>query len=210
LDNILDEIGNKEIPVEDITGKVIKEPGLLPVVIEGFSAKKANIKFKSAKILVQISRKEPGLLYDYFDFFAEQLSNKNNILKWSAIDILANLTPVDTQEKFDKLVPKYHSMLYEGSLITAGHVIAGSGVIVKSKPYLEDKITASVLDIENIPLPTEECRNIAKGHAITVFGDYFNYIGNKARVIEFIRKELNNTRNSTRKKAEKFLTKWAK
>ncbi len=210
MDTILDEIGRKEVPVQDITGKVIKKPELLPEVIEGFCSNKAGIKFKSAKILVQISRDKPDLLYDYFDFFAEQLNNKNNILKWSAIDILANLTPVDIQKKFDQLMPDYYAKLCEGSLITSGHVIAGSAVIVKSKPYLEEKVTASVLDIENIPLPTEECRNIIKGHAITVFGDYFDYIGNKAGVIDFIRKELNNNRNSTKKKAEKFLAKWAK
>lgn len=207
---ILDEIGRKEIPVENITGKVIEKPELLPEVIEGFSSNKAGIKFKSAKILVQISRDKPGLLYDYFDFFAEQLNNKNNILKWNAMDILANLTPVDTQKKFDKLMPDYYAKLYEGSLITAGHVIAGSAVIVKSKPYLEEKITATVLDIEHIQLPTEECRNIIEGHGITILGEYFDYIGDKAGVIDFVRKELNNTRNSTRKKAEKFLAKWAK
>lgn len=210
MDTILDEIAKKEIPAENITRKVIEKPELLPVIVEGFSSKKADIKFKSAKILVQISRDKPGLLYDYFDFFAEQLNNKNNILKWNTMDILANLTPVDTQKKFDNLIPEYYTKLYEGSLITAGHVIAGSAVIVKSKPYLEEKVTISILDIENIPLPTEECRNIIKGHAITVFGDYFDYIGNKAGVIDFVRKELNNTRNSTRKKAEKFLAKWAK
>ncbi len=207
---VFDEIGKKEIPTEDITRKVSEKPELLPAVIEGFCSNKAGIKFKSAKILVQISMQEPVLLYDYFDFFAEQLNNKNNILKWSAIDILANLTPVDIQKKFDTLMPDYYVKLCEGSLITAGHVIAGSAVIVKSKPYLEEKVTVSVLDIENIPLPTEECRNIIKGHAITVFRDYFDYIGNKEGVIDFVRKELNNTRNSTRKKAEKFLAKWAK
>jgi hypothetical protein len=99
-------------------------------------------------------------------------------------------------------------MLYEGSLVTAGHVVAGSAVIAKAKPYLEENITTEILQIEKFPLPTEECRNILKGHAIKTFGTYFDSVKNKDDVINFVRQELKNTRNATRKKAEKFIAKW--
>jgi len=208
--DVLSEIGKKEIAVGVITKRVIENPELLPAVLKGFLSKSADIKFKSAKILVQISKEKPDLLYSYFDFFAEQLSNRNNTLKWNAMDVLANLTLVDSQNKFDKLMTRFYAMLYEGSLITAGHVVSGSVAIVKAKPYLEDKATKSILDVDKIPLPTEECRNIIKGQAIKTFEQYFDYIGNKADVIDFTRKELKNTRNATRKKAEVFLARRAK
>jgi len=148
------------------------------------------------------------MLYPYFGFFAGQLKNKNNILKWHAIDIVANLTIIDVKKKFDRFINKYYRLLYEGSLITAGHVIAGSPVIARAKPYLEPKITKEILRIEKIPLPTAECRNILKGHAITAFDRYFKLIKNKTGVVCFIRKELKNRRSSTKKKAKEFLNKW--
>ena len=208
--DVLNEIGKKENKAETLTRKVIDNPELLPAVLEGFLSKSAVVKFKSAKILVQISKEKPDLLYPYFDFFTEQLSNRNNTLKWNAMDVIANLTLVDSHNKFDELMPKFYAMLYEGSLITAGHVVSGSVAIVKAKPYLEDKVTKSILDVGKIPLPTEECRNIIKGQAIKAFEQYFDYIANKADVIDFARKELRNTRNATRKKAENFLAKRAK
>ncbi|MDH5684387.1 MAG: hypothetical protein OEZ20_07980 [candidate division WOR-3 bacterium] len=99
-------------------------------------------------------------------------------------------------------------MLYEGSLITANQVVVGSAFVVKSKPYFEEKITKDILPLEKFPLPTKECRNILKGKAITAFDKYFDQIKSKNEVIDFVKKELKNTRNATKNKAVKFLRKW--
>lgn len=210
ISSFLASLAKKEIKAEFIAMKVIKNPKLLLEVLSGFLSAVADIKFKSAKVLVLISKEKPELLYPYFYFFAKQLVNKNNILKWNAIDVIASLTVVDTENKFDKLYKKFYGMLYEGNLITANHVIAGSTVIVTSKPYLEDKITKEILHAKAIPLPTEECRNILKGNAIKTFERYFYQIKRKDEIIDFVRKEVNNTRNAMKKKAKRFLKKFGK
>ncbi|NIM60020.1 MAG: hypothetical protein GTO16_13930 [Candidatus Aminicenantes bacterium] len=206
--NILNEVSKKEINAEILAKKVIKNPRSLPDIMEGFLSDAANIRFKSAKILVLISKEKSELLLPYFNFFAGHLGNKNTILKWNAMDVISNLAPADSEKKFDKLFKKFYSMLYEGSLITAAHVVEGSAIIANTKPYLEEKITQEILKIGKIPLPSEECRNILKGHAIKAFDQYFDQSRSKDKIIDFVRKELNNTRNATRKKAEKFLKKW--
>lgn len=55
---------------------------------------------------------------------------------------------------------------------------------------------------------TPECRNIAKGKAVEAFDLFFDQIKDQAPVIRFVKRQLKNTRNSTRKKAEKLLKKW--
>jgi hypothetical protein len=177
--------------------------------LDGFFSDTAGVRFKSAKTLVLISEREPGLLYPQFDFFAKNLSNRNNILKWNAIDVIAHLTQVDTEKRFDKLFSRFYGMLSEGSLITAAHVVTSSALVVAHKPYLERRITRRLLGLKTIPLLTEECRNILKGHAIKTFGQYFERIKEKEKVIAFVKKELKNRRSATRKKAERFIKKWA-
>ena len=61
--------------------------------------------------------------------------------------------------------------------------------------------------MEKISLPTEECRNILIGKAIKAFEVYFDEIEDKDKIISFVKGQLNNTRNATRSKAEKFLKK---
>jgi len=156
-----------------------------------------------------ISKKNPQKLYSKIDFFIDLLDSENNILKWNAIDVIANLASVDIDKRFEKIFEKFYGFLQEGSLITAGHVVGNSWKIVNVKPDLESRITDELLKVEKIKLPTEECRNILLGHTILSFDQYFDKIQNKHEVVSFVKRQLNNSRNATKTKAEKFLKKHA-
>ena len=209
-DNILSAFEKKETEVEDITEKVMKNPNLLPELFVGFSSTSPRIKFGSAKTLRIISERNPELLYPRMDFFADLLDSENNILKWITMDIIANLTTIDYRDEFNKLFKKFYSYLYEGSLITAGHVVDNSGKIALSKPELQDEITQELLKIEKIPLPTKECRNILIGKTIQAFEIYSDRIKDKDEMVSFVKRQLNNPRSATKAKAEKFLKRYEK
>ncbi len=205
---ILEAVAKKKNKAEALAERVIRNPRVLSELLEGISSEKAGIKFKSAKILRIISEERPELLYPKWDFFEKLLDSENNIIKWNAMDVIANLTRVDSRNRFDKIFRKFYGMLYEGSLITAAHVVGNSWEIAKAKPGLSSRITNELLKVEKIQLPTDECRNILKGHAILSFSEYFDQIKEKGRVISFARRELKNSRDATRSKAEKFLKKF--
>jgi len=193
---------------EGIAEKAMGSPDLLEGLFNSICSKNAKVRFVSAKALRMISEKNPQLLYSKMDFFAGLLDSKNNILKWIVIDIVANLTANDIDNEFNRLFEKFYSHLYEGSLITAGHVVDGSGRIALSKPELMDRITEKLLKVEEVPLPTTECRNILLGKTISALGVYFDKTEGKDKVISFVKQQLNNSRNATRAKAEKFLAKF--
>lgn len=204
----LNKIAQRETQAEDVAKVVIENSELVQFLLTGFMMKSAKYKFKSAKILSLISKDKPEIIYPHFEFFAEQLDNENTILKWNAIIIVANLTPVDSEKMFDKLFEKYYDLMKQGNLVTAANVVANSSVIAKSKPHFEESITQKILQIDSLELPTPECYNVLKGHAITTFDQYFEQIKNKSAVIAFVKKELDNNRNAVKKKAETFLKKW--
>ena len=145
--------------------------------------------------------------YPRIDFFIDLLDSENSILKWSTIDIIGNLVSVDVDNRFEKVFQRFCELLKEGSLITAAHVVGNSGKIVNVKPELENKITGELLGIQRIKLPTEECWNILIGYTILAFDQYFDKIQNKKKVISFVERQLKNSRNATKLKAEKFLKK---
>ena len=209
--DVLDKIGKREVKAEDIAEEIIANPDFLPEILYGISSETARIRFKSAKILRTISEKDPNKLYSKIDFFVNLLDSKNKIIKWNAMDIIANLTIVDTENRFDEIFDKYYGFLNDGVLITATHVVDSSGKIAKAKPHLTQKITDQLLKLETIPTTpslTQECKNVLQGKAILAFGMYFDQIENKDDVFSFAKRQLNNTRNATRKKAEKFLKKF--
>ena len=202
---ILDKLGKKESKAEDLADEVMRNPDLLPEIFNGFSSANPRIRFNSAKILRIFSEKNPKMLYSRMDFFVNLLDSENNILKWIAIDVIGNLSSVDSENKFDKIFEKYYGLLLDESMITAGHVIDNSGKIARTKPYLEDKITKELLKVEKIQYKTSECRNILLGKVIMSFSQYIDQVDDKEKMISLVKRQLKNSRKATRAKAEKFL-----
>ena len=206
--DIMENLGNKAITPEDLAVEVLENLDLLPKIFEGISSSNPNIKFGCAKILRTVSAEKPEELYPKIDFFIGLLDSPNNIIKWNAIDVVANLAKVDTKNRIEGIFEKYFGMLSDESMVAAAHIIDNSGKIACAKPNSTPKITAELLKLEEISR-NQECVNILCGKAILAFGVYFHQIENKEEVISFVKRQLNNSRNATKVKAEKFLKKYA-
>jgi len=202
------QLTSKEKNSDELVQQVTGNPVFLPCLIDGISSASAVTKFKCAKVLNILSEQKPGLLYPYFDCFESLLDSSNKILKWNVIDITMNLSSVDSENKVDKIFGKLFGFLLEGSLITAGHVVEGSDKLARAKPYLKERITQEILKVEQVTLPTEECRNILKGKSIDTFSRYIDHPEKHPEIVAFIRRQTRNTRNSTRKRAEDFIRKY--
>ncbi|MCK5559034.1 MAG: hypothetical protein KAJ51_00510 [Thermoplasmata archaeon] len=203
------ELEKKQDNSAKIAKQAIGNPKLIPELIAGISAGTAGVRFKSAKILRAISDQNPNVLYSNMEFFIRLLGHDNNIIKWNAQDVIANLTTVDKKNNFDKIFKKYYQYLYDESMVTAAHVIDNSGIIAVAKPKLQTKITTELLKIDQTS-HSSECKNILKGKAILSFGKYYGQLKNKEQVLNFVKKQLKNRRPATKKKAEKFLKKYDK
>ena len=94
-------LGEKEITPDDLADEVLENLDLLPKIYEGISSSNSNIKFGCAKILRTVSIEKPEEIYPKFDFFIDLLDSSNNIIKWNAIDVVANLSKVDDKERIE-------------------------------------------------------------------------------------------------------------
>ena len=210
--DVLKKVGRKEIEAEDVAKKAIEDPSLLHEIFKGVSSTNARIRYGGAKTLRIISEENPGKLYPRMDLFIELLDSDKRILKWNALYIIANLTQVDMENRFDDIFDKYYGLLNAEYMVTVANVVGNSGKIAKAKPHLTQKITNELLKTENLTIKshlTQECKNIIIGHAISALDMYFDQIENKDEVISFVKRQLSNTRNATKVKAENFLTKFA-
>jgi hypothetical protein len=177
------------------------------VNFKDLSSEDPKVKYACSKNLLSTAKDNPNKLYPHIDFFVELIENENNILKWTAIDIIGFLSKVDKGKKNDKLIDKLFSLLNTGKMITANHAIKALGNIALTKPEYQEIITNELLKVEQYNYDTDECRNIAIGNVIIAINLYFNQLKDKKTIIEFIERQTKNTRNATKKKAEQFLKK---
>lgn len=184
------------------------KPGEIVRLISGLAAKEARTKYGCSKALRILSEQGPDSLYSHFRVFAGLLESENTFLKWDAIRIVASLAAVDTEREFETVFRKYFQPVAGPMMITATHSIAGSGRIALARPLLSDRIATELLKVEGASYATAECLNVALGHAIGSFDRFFGQLRRKKRVLDFVRRQLDNPRPATRKKAERFLRRW--
>ncbi len=182
-----------------------KRPGLLAQVLEGLNAQTARTRFGCAKALRILSEQKPELLYPHYEFFVRLLDHPNKILQWEAAHVLSQLARADEEDKFAEIFERYFAPISGAVMITAANVIQGGARIARAKPRLADAIAQQILKVASARYQTRECRNVAIGHAILALDEIFDLLQEPAPALRFVRRQRNNSRPATRKKAVQFL-----
>ena len=209
---ILDQLGAKGADIDSIADQLVKSKKQVSAVVEALQTEKSSRKYAYEKVLRRLSEIRPELLYPHFDVFIRMLDNENSFLKWGAIMTVANLTAVDTKNRFEAVFRKYYAPIGGPAMVTAANIIGSSEKIVRARPALADAVTKEILKVEKASYlhkgePSPECRNVVIGQAIDTFGQVFDYIGPKNKVLNFVKRQLTNTRKQVARKAERFVSK---
>jgi hypothetical protein len=186
--------------------KAISDPKILSELLEGILSKDDEVRYPSFKALFIISKEHPEVLYPKWDFFVKLISSYNSYKKLIGLRIIANLTKVDKENKFEKIFYKYYRILNDNRTMTAGHIASNSGKIAKAKPNLQIKITEKLLNIDKTH--TGKQKELIKAYAIEAFDEYYEEVEDKKKINDFIKKQLESESPKTRKKAKEFLEKW--
>jgi hypothetical protein len=197
-------MGNKDIDIRTVAEKALEDDCLLSELLSGLKSKEEIFRYNCSKVLTLISQERGELLYPKWDYFAEFLNSNNTYWKISAILIIANLTRVDRDNKFEKIFERYYQLLDDRSMITAIYAASNSGKIVKAKPALEAKITCELLNIDETHHSSDR-RDLIKAGIMEAFGEYFEETREKEKIIEFVKRQLKSSSPKARKIAVKFL-----
>jgi hypothetical protein len=162
---------------------------------------------------MDLSAKYPQSLYPYMDEFIKLLESKYRILTWNGIFIIANLAKVDNKQKIASIFDRYFRLLENDYMVTVANVVINSGKIVLARPYLNAKVTRTLLLVEDIditPHLTEECKRVIIEKTIQTFSLFFGKLEKEliVEIYNFAKRQLSSPREPLRKEAELFLDKW--
>lgn len=174
------------------------------VDLGGLSSANPKVKYGTAKKILALAKENPAGLAGDRDFFLKLLDSENKILKWTAIDVLGALSTLSVPD--EALLARFFGFLISGELITANHAIAALGKITAAHTGLRNRILAELLKVEHYDYATTECRNIAIGKVLEALD--VEWVRNNKAAIAFVKRQTKNSRNTTRKKAEKLLKKF--
>ncbi|MBN1280042.1 MAG: hypothetical protein JXA00_00160 [Candidatus Thermoplasmatota archaeon] len=208
---MVERLADKSLTTEQLLKKVTEDFRLLPSVVNGMTSQRAAIRYGCGKVMMKLSEDYPERVYPHMDFFVQLLESTYRILTWQAMAIIANLTKVDTQNKFEVIFDTYYHLLHDEYMVTVANVVGHSGKIALAKPHLIPQITQRLLSVEHLkttPHLTGACKQVIIDHTLTSLDMFFDNIPNKEPVLRFVKKQTKSPRKTVRVHAEEFLQKW--
>jgi hypothetical protein len=197
-------LNNKSINIKTVAKKALKDDKLLAELLDNLWSKNETIRYNSHKVLFFITEKQPQRLYSHWDYLVKFLDSDNTYHKLSMVLLLANLTRIDKNNKFEKIFDQFYGLFDDKSFITAAYLAGASGKIAKAKPKLQTKITNRLLNIDKTH-HEQERKDLVKAAIIEAFEEYFDQSKNKKIIVDFVQKQLNCKSPKTRKAAKEFL-----
>ncbi|MBL0019563.1 MAG: hypothetical protein IPP17_24795 [Bacteroidetes bacterium] len=120
-----------------------------------------KVKYGFAKQLLQIALRSPEFLYPHFSRWHQMLEGENQILQWTAIDLMGRLARVDRFGKVESELPEIAFLLHSGHLITTAHAIEALGQIAKEKPCAKKPDSfRELLAVPEDDFDSTECRKL--------------------------------------------------
>jgi hypothetical protein len=208
---LLEGLADKTVSKKELLQKAEADPSLIPLLLDGTGAEKASVRYGCGAVLMELSQKQPKELYMYWNRFVSLLDSKYRILTWNALAVLANLTKVDTEGKFEALFDLYFGFLGNPYMVTVANTVENAATIAENKPELADRILFELLKVECLkitPHLTEECKLVIAEKALGTFNVLIPMVKDKQAMIDFALKYQNSSRVSLQKQAQRFLSNW--
>jgi hypothetical protein len=201
------DLNNKNINIKAVAKKAVKNDELMATLLDSLWSKNETIRYNCHKVLFLLTQEQPQTLYSKWDYFEEFLESDNTYHKLSAVLLLANLTQIDKDNKFERLFDRYYDLLDDKSFITAAYVAGASGKIARAKPRLRTRITNRLLNIDETHHNPEH-KDLVKASIIEAFEEYIGQTRNKKRIVDFVQQQLNCRSPKTKKAAKEFLARF--
>lgn len=210
-DDVIERLASKRISKGELQAAMEGDSSLIATVVGGLASPKAPVRYGCAKALMSLSAVRPDLLYPHWESFAELLGGRYRILTWSSIAIIANLSSVDAEGRFEALFDRYYALLGDGYMVTAANVAASSARVAKAKPHLADSIAERLLGVEGIatgPHMTEECKRVVAEAVVEALGSFYGLLSRaeKKKVVAFAERQRTSCRGSLARAAGLFLS----
>ena len=197
----------QDFDLERVSQMALSDKDLLQKLILGLENKKEIYRYNCEKTLCKISEENPSTLYPNWENFVSLLDSKNSYHRCCGLNLLANLSRTDPENKFDPLFDKYFGLLNDPKFIPAVFVARNAGRIMKNKPHLQKRIIQILLAVDQTKRDPERI-DLLKADVIQSFEEIFDTSKQKKKILAFVEKQVDCASPKTQKVAKEFLSKY--
>ena len=191
-----------------LASEALAKGEVLSELLQKVQSKDDRVRYTNFTALMFVIDEQPALLYGEWGRFVDLLHSDNAYHRYIAIYLLAGLTKVDVENRFETVLPEYLALLDDESVMVAAHAAGNAARIIQAKPELEPRITKKLLRVDETHHAPSR-KELIKGYIIESFIQYYPHAQQKEKILEFAQKQLKSKSPRTKKMAKKFLEKTA-
>ena len=169
----------------------------------GIRSGEKTLRTNSLNVLLTLSENNGEFLYPHWDYFHEMLKSGNVFDQYGAIYLLASLTSVDKENKFESLFDEYYEIMDGEKIMPASHVVLNSAKIISNKPELRSAIIKKLINTDDTFKGMQ--KDLLKVYAIETLRKIKPEGEEKVIIENFIRSQLNNSSSKTRSAAKCYI-----
>lgn len=208
-DDLIQEISDKEIDVDKFAQMVIYNGEMRDKIVHlMLNHPQIMVYYHAYYVISRASESEPQLFYNYWDDFVLLLDHHNSYHRDFGLVLLANLTCVDTENRFSLIFEKYFAHINDEKFMTAHCCIQNCAKILANKCELKEDIFHILLETDLRCDFPEKQKELLKSFVIEVFDKLYTKIDNKKEINNFVRAQLDSISPKTKKKAKEFVVKY--
>lgn len=209
LDQLIKDISAADVDVKTFTSHIIQDaPTREAVVRLVLTHPHIMVYYHCYYILDQATLERPDLFYPYWDDLVPLLEHKNSYHRDIGMTLLANLTRVDEQSRFELFFDRYFAHLHDAKFMTAVNCVQNSQKIVRYKPHLMDRILPLLLNMDTLTDYPKKQKELMKSFILPIFDELFDSLNNDKAVLEFIKACAASSSPKTKKMAAALLNKY--
>lgn len=160
-------------------------------------------------VLDKASQQRPELIYPYWAEIAELLHHSNSYHRDFGLEIIANLTKGDRENRFAEIADEFFAILNDEKFMTGHCCLRNLAKIYRHKPDQRGRIIATFLDIDQHCDYTPKQIAVLKADILVLFEEAYREVPRRNEIDDFIRAQVNCLSPKTRKLARRFVRKYA-
>jgi hypothetical protein len=205
----ISEISKKNIDIDKFVQLAIEDGSIRKQIISNLiSNTDIMIYYNCYLFIAAASKLRPDLFYDDWDVLVQLFDNKNSYQRNYGLEIIANLTKVDSEDKFKKIFKKYYYHLNHEKFLTRRYCIQNSLKIMKNMKRLMNEIIDLLLKALESKDLTDKQKKLLKSDVLEILDEISSELKENKNVNKFIKSEIDNKNAKIQKKVKLLISKY--
>lgn len=206
---LIQQISAKDVNVENFVHMVVEDARTRDEIIHLMVTNPdIMVYYHCYYVVSKASLERPDLFYSYWPEIAALLDHKNSYNRDIAMTIIANLTRVDLEDRFDQIFTEYFAHIHDVRFMTGLCCVRNSLTILKNKPELRGQIIALLLDVDALCTYPDKQKELLKADILEVFDGIYHELNDRKDMDKFIKGCITSISPKTKSRAKELVVKY--